>query len=50
MEQDATNQSLRESKNTPMVRFIQESINGIRIELSALSEIKIDEMQTRKMK
>ena len=37
-------------KTPPWVRFIKESINGTRIELSALSEIKIDEMQTRKMK
>jgi hypothetical protein len=36
-------------KTPPWVRFKEESINGIKIELSALSEIKIDEMQPRKM-
>jgi hypothetical protein len=39
MEQDDTNQKLK-SKTPPWVRLVQESINGIRKDLSALAEIK----------
>jgi hypothetical protein len=37
-------------KTPPWVRCIQESINGIRKELSSFTEIKRDEMKTQNMK